>query len=342
MELQHRDLDLEGRQANPHLPDRPQELRGKSSRNVLRRKPSSISQQAESSRPALGRSGSTSPTKWATTSAETRPSIEASLKSIEAYNDIFTRPRARAQPAKESPPIIPELDRYRNKPEPNASSSRAGAEVPHKLATQDLPPPTPLLSGTPVLSGGSSHHRYSGYSGSGYSASPSTRYSESPGPGAYSRDTTPTSMSSQSPGILAPLKTTAPRLRQGSPALTRPPVSSVTRRRAGSNTNEAEGPIVDPQGLPSLRESLTSSSSNSTVKGEGKTKEKKKKKEAVAVASQSTSTQVVSEVQEIASQGRPGLSFQAIPVQEIATQRGTRLSFQAIPGAGETSDGTPI
>jgi hypothetical protein len=256
-----------------------QELRGKSSRNVLRRKPSSISQQPESSRPAFGRSGSTSPTKWATTSAETRPSIEASLKSIEAYNDIFTRPRARAQPAKESPPIIPELDRYRNKPEPNASSSRAGAEVPHKLATQDLPPPTPLLSGTPVLSGGSSsHHRYSGYSGSGYSASPSTRYSESPGPGAYSRDTTPTSMSSQSPGILAPLKTTAPRLRQGSPALTRPPVSSVTRRRAGSNTNEAEGPIVDPQGLPSLRESLTSSSSNSTVKGEGKTKEKEKKK----------------------------------------------------------------
>lgn len=255
------------------------ELRGKSSRNVLRRKPSAIAQNPGSPQPPMDRPISSSPTKWITTSAEKRPSIDASLRAAEAYNEIFTRTRARAPAAKEPPRIIPELDRYRSVPDQNATShSRPFAEVPPKLSTQDLPPPTPLLSGTsgtPVYSGSSSHHRYSGYSGSGYSGSPSTRFSESPGPGAYSRDTTPTSMSSMSPGIIAPLKTPS-RARQGSPAVNRPPVT--TRGRAGSNANETETPVIDPQGLPSLRESLTSSSSNSTVKGEGKAKEKKKKK----------------------------------------------------------------
>lgn len=262
------------------LKEKVPELRGKSSRNVLRRKPSSIAQNSGDPRSNLERSGSTSPSKWSQTSAENRPSIEASLKSAEAYNEIFTRTRAKT-PVKESPPIIPELDRYRARPEQNPNTShRIVTVLPHKLSTQDLPPPTPLLSGTPLYSGSiSSHHRYSGYSGSGYSASPSTRFSESPGPGAYSRDTTPTSMSSQSPGIIALPKTATPRLRQGSPAQSRPP---VTRRRAGSTPNDVEGPIIDPHGLPSLRESLTSSSSNSTVKGEKKVeqkaKEKKKKK----------------------------------------------------------------
>jgi hypothetical protein len=252
------------------------ELRGKSSRNVLRRKPSSIAQHSGGSRLPVERSASASPTKWPETTAENRPSIEASMKSAEAYNEIFTRARAKTSVSKE-PQIIPELDRYRSRPEQNAALHiRTVAEVPHKLATQDLPPPTPLYSGTSVFSGMSSNHnRYSGYSGSGYSASPSTRFSESPGPGTYSRDTTPTSMSSQSPGIIAPLKTNTPRLRQGSPAVSRPP---VTRRRAGSTPKEVEGPVIDPHGLPSLRESITSSSSNSTVKGENKAKEKKKKR----------------------------------------------------------------
>jgi hypothetical protein len=250
------------------------ELRGKSSRNVLRRKPSSIAQHGGTARSTAQRSGSTSPSKWSQVSAENRPSIEASLKSAEAYNEIFTRTRARALITTDSPPIIPELDRYRTRPEQNIDSGKVA--LPHKLSTTDLPPPTPLLSGTPLYSGSSSsHHRYSGYSGSGYSASPSTRFSESPGPGAYSRDTTPTSMSSQSPGIFAPTKPITPRLRQESPAQTRPP---VTRRRAGSNANDVEGPVIDPHGLPSLRESLTSSSSNSTVKGENKANEKKEKK----------------------------------------------------------------
>ncbi|TVY90996.1 hypothetical protein LAWI1_G007069 [Lachnellula willkommii] len=255
-----------------------QELKGKSSRNVLRRKPSSIATQSGGSRPTIERSKTASPMKMSQNSGERRPSMEASLKSAEAYNEIFTRPRARTPAVKENPRIIPELDRYRTRPEQAvASKVRSNAEVPHKLATQDLPPPTPLLSGTPLYSGGSSNsHRYSGYSGSGYSASPSTRFSESPGPGAYSRDTTPTSMSSQSPGIIVPLKTNAPRLRQGSPATSsRPPLS---RRRAGSTSNEVEEPTLDSQGLQSLRESTNSSSSNSTVKIENQSKEKEKEK----------------------------------------------------------------
>ncbi|KAE8443795.1 hypothetical protein EG329_001389 [Mollisiaceae sp. DMI_Dod_QoI] len=248
------------------------ELRGKSSRNVLRRKPSSVAQM-DPVRPKAERQDSSSSTKVSSVATERRPSADATNKSADAYNEIFTRPRARTPATKESPQIYPELDRYRSRPEQTVMHGRNVAELPHKLSTQDLPPPTPLLSGTPGYSGGS-HHRYSGYSGSGYSASPSTRFSESPGPGAYSRDTTPTSISSQSPGILAPMKTTTtPRLRQGSPAINRPP--PTTRRRAASIPTETEG---SPQGLPSLRESITSSSSNSTVKGDGKSKEKEKRK----------------------------------------------------------------
>lgn len=285
------------------------ELRSKTSRNVLRRKPSLISEHAGGAQSAMERSGSTSPTKWTTSSTEQRPSIEASMRSIEAYNDIFTRTSAKAPAVRNNPRIIPELDRYGTRPEQLSGQSYRSHEVP-KLATQDLPPPTPssATAGTSGISGGSGgsgasgalwaptypvmnsnynrYSGYSGYSGSGYSPSPSTRFSESPGPGAYSRDTTPTSMASQSPGIMAPSKTHTPRLRQGSPALTRlgPP---VTRRRAGSTSTDGEGLTLDTQGLPSLQESVTSSSSNSTVKGSGKPRtpessEKKKKKKGLS------------------------------------------------------------
>lgn len=117
------------------------------------------------------------------------------------------------------------------------------------------------------------HSSQSGYSqySSGYSAhsaSPSTRFSESPRPGAYSRDTTPTS----SPGLLPPFQS-KPLLRQESPKFSRPP---VTKRRMGSASDDASA-------LSTVRESLTSSSSNSTVKdsakeAEEKEKSKKKKK----------------------------------------------------------------
>lgn len=147
-------------------------------------------------------------------------------------------------PAGRSSIIYPELDRYRNVRRPS-NSSEMNLEIPYRLATHDLPPPTPaslLLSGT--------------------SGSPSTRFSESPGPGSYSRDTTPTSIASQSPGLVASARGIPSKTRLNSPQ-TRPP---VTRRRAGSIPNEVDAITADPHGLASVRESLTSSSSNSTVR----------------------------------------------------------------------------
>ncbi|KAI1308884.1 hypothetical protein F5Y03DRAFT_84862 [Xylaria venustula] len=151
--------------------------------------------------------------------------------------------------------IYPELDRYRDIPLP-PSKNALGKDALYRLATEDLPPPTPLFSGA------SSHSQLSNFS-----ASPSTRFSGSPGSGPYSRDTTPTSMCSQSPGLVAPVRFSAARGRQASPAETRPP---ITRRRAGSVSNEGGSFSADPQGLAAVREALTSSSSNSTVRTEEK------------------------------------------------------------------------
>jgi hypothetical protein len=241
------------------------QLRTKSSRNVLRRKPSTIGQQVATTQPPMPQLQSEASSSWPLLSSDEFGSTQSLTRPSEEFDDN----REPTIPFLEnSPQIIPELDRYRFPVEPRPpTNNRSFFDVPHKLATHDLPPPTPLNS---ALSG---HSRYSGYSGnSGYSASPSTRFSESPGPGPYSRDTTPTSMSSQSPGVVAPLRT-APRLRQQSPIHTRPP---VTRRRMGSTSEDREVEVLDAQGLPSLRESLTSSSSNSTVKGGDKGDRKEK------------------------------------------------------------------
>lgn len=148
--------------------------------------------------------------------------------------------------------VYPELDRYKDIAPLSHQRNGVVLDVPYRLAT-DLPPPTPLFSGA------SSQSQLSVFS-----ASPSTRWSESPGPGPYSRDTTPTSMSSQSPGLMAPMRFPAAKLRQGSPADSRPP---VTRRRAGSISIEPEAFVTEPSGLAAVREALTSSSSsNSTVR----------------------------------------------------------------------------
>lgn len=144
--------------------------------------------------------------------------------------------------------IYPELDRYRDF-KPQAPTNNHYFDLPYPITT-DLPPPTPLFSAT------SSNH-------STFSGSPSTRYSESPGPGPYSRDTTPTSMSSVSPGLVAPMRLPASRSKQNSPADARPP---VTRMRAGSASHEVHDASTDRQGLAAVRESSNSSSSTSTVR----------------------------------------------------------------------------
>ncbi|KAK2603811.1 hypothetical protein QQS21_004013 [Conoideocrella luteorostrata] len=171
--------------------------------------------------------------------------------------------KALAQP----PVIYPELDRYRDFQRPEYSLGRHEIDVPYRLATHDLPPPTP---GSLLFSGSSSQI-------SAVSGSPSTKFSESPGPGPYSRDTTPTSISSQSPVFVAPSRVGVSyrNVRQQSATTTRPP---VTRRRAGSFPNVHETETVDPHGLASVRESLTSSSSNSTVKDGDRAAKKEKTK----------------------------------------------------------------
>ncbi|XXH00482.1 hypothetical protein Hte_006828 [Hypoxylon texense] len=231
-------------------------------RAVLRRKPSNLSRE----RPSV--QDQTRSDSRRTDSSSSIPRSQASLDSSAPYSDrsitaspveIRTAhkvelPRTTTQPSR----IYPELDRYRDIEPPSRESP--SIDVLFKLATDNLPPPTPLFSG------GSSHSQLSTFS-----ASPSTRFSESPGPGPYSRDTTPTSISSQSPGLFLPHRFPIAKIRQASPADTRPP---VTKRRAGSIPNEEEAFGADPHGLAAVREALTSSSSNSTVRPEDK-KEKK-------------------------------------------------------------------
>ncbi|KAK3327952.1 hypothetical protein B0T19DRAFT_461235 [Cercophora scortea] len=216
---------------------------GSKRRNVLRRKHSGLSQETastrndsreESHRTSSSSSDPRSQTSFdATTGLHFDRNLTASPMEIRIAQQVEV-PRTGAHAIT----IYPELD---------------SIDVPHAIATHDLPPPTPLFSATSSQI-------------SGFSGSPSTRFSDSPGAslGPYSRDTTPTSISSQSPGLVAPLRIPASmaRMRQLDPAQTRPPVS---RRRTGSISNETDPVSADPRGLAAVRESLTSSSSNSTA-----------------------------------------------------------------------------
>jgi SAM-dependent methyltransferase len=88
-------------------------------------------------------------------------------------------------------------------------------------------------------------------------ATPSTRYSESPGP--FSVSSTPTSMSSYSPGTA--LSRNSHRTKQASPLQSRPPVTRQWTPEEASSRNT--------QTLSTVRESSTSSSSTSTVVADG-------------------------------------------------------------------------
>lgn len=231
--------------------------------------------------------------------------------------------------------IYPELDRYRNLQQ-QAPERRTFDSIP-RLSTNDLSPPTPgYISGT-------------GSQLSAMSASPSTRFSESPGPGPYSRDTTPTSIASQSPGLIAPRGFTHPRLRQnGSPAQTRPP---VTKRRGGSFSGGVNPINADPDGLAAVRESLTSSSSNSTVRGNDK-KILKKKLQAPPLSPpprKSSSKQATAKVSTTAEPSwRLSRSFSKStarspsPTKAVsATQRMQTLSPRGTPPIRPSRDNTP-
>ncbi|KAG9250425.1 uncharacterized protein F5Z01DRAFT_629620 [Emericellopsis atlantica] len=225
-------------------------------RQLLRRKQSSVSQIA---RPELPPQNSYPPPLR---TREAVDSLSNHARKPSTDNTMLSQPKEEGLGQRvglgQSPVIYPELDRYRHHQQ--SATSEQVFELPYKLSTQDLPPPTPASL---LFSGSSSQ----------LSASPSTKYSESPGPGSYSRDTTPTSMSSQSPGMVSSSRFLGPKPRQLSPALTRPP---VTRRRAGSIPSDMDSMGTDPQGLAAVRESTNSSSSSSTVKdGDRGTRDKK-------------------------------------------------------------------
>ncbi|KAF4946158.1 hypothetical protein FSARC_14260 [Fusarium sarcochroum] len=216
----------------------------RSNPNVLRRKKSSLSGDTNTPRNGSGASSSSSSQHQRQGSLDPVFGFHLDRELTCSPAEIQVAEVVEVKKASRSPVIYPELDRYRNIRRPSDGSDNR-IEVPFRLATHDLPPPTPaslLFSGT--------------------SGSPSTRFSESPGPGSYSRDTTPTSIASQSPCLIAPLRGNQNKNRLQSPILNRPP---VTRRTTGS-TNEVDAITVDPHGLAAVRESLTSSSSNSTVR----------------------------------------------------------------------------
>lgn len=116
---------------------------------------------------------------------------------------------------------------------------------PPSASTPSIPPPTPTL---------------------GHDSGSSTRRSESPG--AFSRASTPTSMSSQSPGVPTPAKVPV-RKRQLSPTKSRPPVSR-SKYADRLLQNEDNNLLSQSRGLTAVRESATSSSSSSTVKPESR------------------------------------------------------------------------
>ncbi|KAH8800915.1 hypothetical protein F5884DRAFT_544733 [Xylogone sp. PMI_703] len=254
-----------------------QELRSKSSHNV-RRRPSPIPAYSGSRAPTVSSSTSSLPTGQPQKSSE-YTSAAVSLKPEEVFGG---RPTPAA--VTPSPIVYPKLDQYGARPQvSDTMGTRYIPELLHKLSTQNLPPLTSLFSGDPstlAMSGG--HNHYSrGYSAGRYSANPSIRFSECPGfRDPYSKNTTPTSISSQSPSIMALAKPATPTLPKGSPTQSRP---LITRRTETiSNETKVRRPLIDSQGQSSLWESLTSSSSNFTVKcsdrGEEDTKAKKKQK----------------------------------------------------------------
>ncbi|OJD15699.1 hypothetical protein AJ78_04076 [Emergomyces pasteurianus Ep9510] len=174
-------------------------------RNVLRRKAPSIEQYAERSRAKsdtsrFGFFGSN--TSLAKSDGENGgPSLD-----FNSEGELPKNFKSRTQDQIRHGPLKPAPLQSTLQPHSRAGESHATRipkEIPKELAglarevnTTVLPPPTPNFTST---------------------SSPSTRYSESPGPWS-SRTSTPTSMSSYSPGIIQPTKVVS-RLRQPSPAM---------------------------------------------------------------------------------------------------------------------------
>ena len=203
-------------------------------RNRLRRKASSQDQRGRYAASEASESSRDMPPQLNRKEAVSSPG---------GYNDPYLGSVFGINPPSLSDPI-PNRTTAKNTPTEYATSSSQMASYilkqPQKVSTQNLPPPTPNLAAR--------------------SSSTSTRCSESPGP--FSRTSTPTSVSSHSPGLFQAPKF-IPRVRQSiSPSRSRPPVTRRVMVAPGRPEEESAY-----QRLSAVRESITSSSSSSTVKG---------------------------------------------------------------------------
>ncbi|OAX85172.1 hypothetical protein ACJ72_00439 [Emergomyces africanus] len=179
-------------------------------RNVLRRKAPSIEQYAERSR---AKSNTSRFGFFGSNASLAKDEGENGGQSLdvnsvgEPQKDFKSRTQDQVRHEQLKPAPLQSTGQPRNRAG-ESHVPRLPKEIPKELAglarevnTTVLPPPTPNFTST---------------------SSPSTRYSESPGPWS-SRTSTPTSMSSYSPGITQPTKVGS-RLRQPSPALSKSPL----------------------------------------------------------------------------------------------------------------------
>ncbi|KAL9028192.1 MAG: hypothetical protein Q9196_003405, partial [Gyalolechia fulgens] len=206
---------------------------GSSRRNVLRRKPSSIDQHT---RYAHTESSATSEQR---APAKPENPVSRSDTYLDSYpGSVF----GVALPTISAPSSY--LPTHGVEPSYQAtSSSRMAAYSTYQTPITPTPQLLPPLAPSFANSSGSS-----------------TRRSESPG--SFSRTSTPTSISSYSPGI--PITSKSPlRARQISPTRSRPP---VTRNWHGNGSKQDLG-VDESRGLAVVQEMLTSSSSSDTVRG---------------------------------------------------------------------------
>jgi SAM-dependent methyltransferase len=166
------------------------------------------------------------------------------------------------------------------------------------------------------------------------SATPSTRYSGSPGP--FSVSSTPTSMSSYSPGTA--ISRNSHRTKQASPLQSRPPVTRLrTPDESGTRTNHT---------LSTVRESSTSSSSASTVIVEGGKQKEKQSPNGLAALPQSPPVPDISHfaTEKSRIQAPPELAHlvDQCPMPQSRTRRPSRPSRDGTPEIMGLRDPSPV
>ncbi|KAL1982649.1 hypothetical protein VTN96DRAFT_1019 [Rasamsonia emersonii] len=204
-------------------------LSGDRPRNVLRRK---APFRKENGAFSIGTTASrkvedTQPAAAATSSVATSGSAEQSVGHV----SVSAQDPSQSRPADSASAMASKLPRLKT---PNPIEESSTRPIPKELAglstvvnTHNLPPPpTPNFASA---------------------GSPSTRYSESPGMWS-SRGSTPTSLSSYSPGIVQPAQV-GYRLRQPSPTLVRKPIISrplTSSQQAEREEHKSVGPQTSP------------------------------------------------------------------------------------------------